>query len=394
MNDQAYRKGEKEVQELPGQLNRYRYLCIYSAGNRAKEIIQMRKLGLLDIRKPNCFLVTERGGNMGGIDNPYDIDGIPVYTLREYTAAHDASVNRDTAVLVAAMEHYHPAIHDSLTGNGFGGVFYLTDIMERILIARSMARYYGRLGIPFHMTAMRVSDCLPGQAMDIGVPDTLMTYMVQCAQDAELEEERAYRNWVEPIQAGAALTAERNARITDADGENISAKNAYYNEMTALYWLWKNTDILFSGICHYRRQFESDAALEPLLGGEADAVLPVPALVYPDLRGYYINWGEEAYYDMMLQVVRELEPDYYETAVWCARHGIFYPNNIFIAKRKVLEDYCQFAFRILDGVEMRMESRGGKKQKRCWLSEHVTTIYFMKHCRDYKIVFSNLRRFW
>ena len=92
-------------------------------------------------------------------------------------------------------------------------------------------------------------------------------------------------------------------------------------------------------------------------------------------------------------VIREQKEDYYETAVWCAEHEIFYPNNIFLAKREVIEDYCQFAFDVIDEVETRMRNFDGVKQKRCWLSEHVTTIYFMKHKND-RIVFSNLKRFW
>lgn len=389
MNDKIYKQAGKELDVLIENLKKCEHLCIYSAGNRAKEIIQMCKLGFLEIKKPECFLVTEMKGNRESIDNPQYIDNIPVYVLNEYTAEE---VQKDKIVLVAAMEHYHDEIRNSLQESQFEHIFYLSDIMERILVARCVTYYYKKLGLPFSMSEMRTTDC--GIWNEKYRKNLLMTYMVQCAQDVVLKEEQAVRGWVTPLQAGAALTDKRVCEMTDADGENISDKNTYYNEMTGLYWLWKNTDIRFSGICHYRRQFESDIALQPLLDGIADVILPMPAIVYPDLKGYYRNWGEESYYEMMLQVVEELEPDYYETAVWCAEHEIFYPNNIFIAKREIVENYCQFAFKVLDEVEHRMQNRDDKKQKRCWLSEHVTTIYFMKHVRDYKIVFSNLKRYW
>ncbi len=385
MNDLIYECAKRELDTLLHKLKEYKHLYIYSAGNRAKEIIQMRKLGFLDINRPECFLVTEMKGNRESVDNPREIEGIPVCVLNEYVPEY---LTEDMAVLVVAMEHYHHAIGKSLGNSIFENVFYLSDIMERILVAECVAFYYQRAGIPFYMTDMSVSD------RGFGDGRALMTYRVQCAQDIKLDEERKVRNWVTPIQAGAALTDKRVCEVTDADGDNISEKNPYYNEMTGLYWLWKNTNIPFSGICHYRREFESDVVLQLLLDGRADVALPMPAIVYPDLKGYYKNWGVEAYYNVMLETIREMEPDYYETAVWCSEHEIFYPNNIFIARRDILEDYCQFSFRILDEVEYRMQKRDGEKQKRCWLSEHVTTIYFMKHCRDYRIVFSNLKRYW
>lgn len=388
-NSVEYETAKVELEKLWKELQGYPYLYIYSAGNRAKEILQMCKLGFLSLKRPQAFLVTEMAGNRESIENPKYIDKIPVYTLNNMSLEYPVS---ETAVFVVAMEHYHSEIKNSLAKTEFCNIFYLTDIMERILIADFMKFYFCELDMPFQMTAM----C----QQDIGIwkkennEEDLLTYMVQCEKDEKLEEKREEREWIIPLQAGAALAKKRVTKITDMDGENISKKNPYYNEMTGLYWLWKNTNHMFSGICHYRRQFESDVALQPLLKDMADVILPTPCLVYPNLRGYYLNWGEDSYYSMMHEVIKELEPAYYDTAIWCAKHEIFYPNNIFIARREIIEDYCRFAFSVIDEVEQRMQQDSGIKQKRCWLSEHVTTIYFMKHNRDYKIVFSNLKRFW
>ncbi len=390
MNSEVYRKGKEALGVLLDEIRACSDLRIYSAGNRAKELIQMRRIEFLDMPEPTCFLVTGMEGNRESLDNPLEIDGIPVYTMQNCPIP---AAGKNTMILIAAMEHYHKEIQENIRNSSFSGVCirFLTDIMERILIAECMKFYYQKLGIPFEMTKMLDQDT------DIlssgGKGQTIMSYMVQSVHDVPIQEKRTDRTWITTLQAGAALTEQRFSAVTDADGDNISSKNAYYNEMTGMYWLWKNTGWDISGLCHYRRQFESDIALKPLLDGTADAVLPVPALVYPNLRGYYCNWGEDSYYQMMLQVIREQKEDYYETAVWCAEHEIFYPNNIFLAKREVIEDYCQFAFDVIDEVETRMRNFDGVKQKRCWLSEHVTTIYFMKHKND-RIVFSNLKRFW
>ena len=135
----------------------------------------------------------------------------------------------------------------------------------------------------------------------------------------------------------------------------------------------------------------------PLVEGTADVVLPSPAIVYPDLRGYYLGWGLEVYYEVMLAVIKECYADYYETACWCAGHNLFIPNNICIANREILDDYCRFLFGVLFEVEERIERMDTQKQKRCWLSEHVSTIYFLKRIRedaDFRYSFSDIVRYW
>ena len=60
-----------------------------------------------------------------------------------------------------------------------------------------------------------------------------------------------------PIHAGKSLSNLELDMIGDDTGYNISEKNPYYCELTALYWAWKNLhDIDYLGLCHYRRYFD------------------------------------------------------------------------------------------------------------------------------------------
>ena len=62
-----------------------------------------------------------------------------------------------------------------------------------------------------------------------------------------------------PLQVGRALHDDLGY-IGDDTGDNISALNGYYSELTGVYWIWKNvTNADYVGICHYRRYLLNDA---------------------------------------------------------------------------------------------------------------------------------------
>ena len=65
-------------------------------------------------------------------------------------------------------------------------------------------------------------------------------------------------DFIKPIQVGKALNPYDLGFLKDDAGDNISVKNPIFCELTALYWIWKNTDQIeseFVGLSHYRRYF-------------------------------------------------------------------------------------------------------------------------------------------
>ena len=57
-----------------------------------------------------------------------------------------------------------------------------------------------------------------------------------------------------PIHVGKANAGIDLGWMGDDTGDNISAKNQNYCELTAVYWAWKNLkDVDYVGLCHYRR---------------------------------------------------------------------------------------------------------------------------------------------
>jgi hypothetical protein len=60
-----------------------------------------------------------------------------------------------------------------------------------------------------------------------------------------------------PIQVGKAISSVDIGITGDDTGDNISAKNSSYCELTGMYWAWKNLkDVSIIGLCHYRRYFD------------------------------------------------------------------------------------------------------------------------------------------
>ena len=49
----------------------------------------------------------------------------------------------------------------------------------------------------------------------------------------------------------------------DNQGDNISARNKSYCELTTQYWAWKNQEADYYGFCHYRRIFNFNSSLLP-----------------------------------------------------------------------------------------------------------------------------------
>ena len=57
-----------------------------------------------------------------------------------------------------------------------------------------------------------------------------------------------------PVFVGKDLHPDVNHTFQgDNTGDNISKENAHYNELTAIYWGWKNLDVDALGLVHYRR---------------------------------------------------------------------------------------------------------------------------------------------
>ena len=124
-----------------------------------------------------------------------------------------------------------------------------------------------------------------------------------------------------PVHVGAA-GKESLGFQRDDEGENISAKNPNYCELTGLYWAWKNLDADYVGLAHYRRYFSKGfgkdkkariltrADYEKELSG-ADVLLPKPRHYWIESNySHYAHAHHAADLDTTRKILEERYPQY------------------------------------------------------------------------------------
>lgn len=170
-----------------------------------------------------------------------------------------------------------------------------------------------------------------------------------------------------PILVGATKNYKPDINYQRDDvGENISIKNPNYNELTAVYWAWKNLDADVIGLVHYRRMFSLhrkrnlDSILEKK---EIETLLRKAPIILPKKRNYYIetNYSHyiHAHHEEPLEVTRQVLAEKYPNFV------VFFDRsmksrsshmfNMFIMKKKEFDIYSSWLFTILFEVEKRID---------------------------------------
>lgn len=175
-----------------------------------------------------------------------------------------------------------------------------------------------------------------------------------------------------PTWVGAALRPEGIPEGWERDdrGENISAKNPHYCELTALFWAWKNLGASYLGLAHYRRHF-AEGSLGNKQGRVASPefllrILKEHPVILPVERNYFIETNYSQYVhahhaeDLALtrQIIEEKCPEYLDAydASMERTHG--HRFNMFVMRRDLLDAYCAWLFDILFELERRLDISG------------------------------------
>lgn len=205
-------------------------------------------------------------------------------------------------------------------------------------------------------------------------PNLVRIYVATHSEKCELTDNNRVL-----IQVGAANSKKKIAPIQDDCFDNISEKNDMYCELTALYWIWKNTNEKIIGLEHYRRRFNSRYLDLYEISKKHKVIVSKPYYYKMSIEEQYKKTHIASDWNCMIEGIKELYPDYLSSVENIFRQSNkIYPYNMFIGERQFVDEYCEWLFPLLKYIENNaMHVQRDKYQKRFigFLAERLFTLY-------------------
>jgi len=208
------------------------------------------------------------------------------------------------------------------------------------------------------------------------------------------------------VQCGKDATGIDLEMQGDNTGLNISSRNRYWSEITALYWAWKNMGRSdYVGLCSYRRYFNfnsrSKAPVHVIAREQAEKVAAIDLSIISKIFKNYDIIVPEPYtyahsirrvcsmnyvdsdFDLLEQLVHEMSPEYDDAY----RHVFYGTNkmighNMFIMPWDRFQHYCTWVFGILLRLEQMIDpSKYPTAQVRVfgYMHEILLGVYIKRH---------------
>lgn len=192
--------------------------------------------------------------------------------------------------------------------------------------------------------------------------------------------------------------------------DNISDKNDYYCELTALYWIWKNTDDDIVGLEHYRRIFckENLFSFRPLTIEEMQKILKKYDVIVPEYSrmkklkrlydrlginhnmqqkaNVYTEYKCNSELDFTKEIIGDLYPAYIKDFDKVMNDDKAHFCNMFVAKKSFIDGYCEWLFNILFEYEKRVNQENQVVRPRMYgfLSERLFNVWLEhQHVKKY-----------
>lgn len=191
-----------------------------------------------------------------------------------------------------------------------------------------------------------------------------------------------------PLQVGRACHSPLGY-LGDDTGDHISWLNAFYSELTGVYWLWKNySDADIIGVCHYRRYLIAqdghlyrEEDIERLLLEYDMIVTKKLELRMPYYDGFAATHDEKDLVETG-RVVAEKYPDYAPLFYKMVHRKETYFANMMVCRKPLYDAYCAWLFDILFEVQGRIDTTGYdnyRKRVYGFLSEFLLTVWIAKN---------------
>lgn len=234
-----------------------------------------------------------------------------------------------------------------------------------------------------------------------------------------------------PVYCGATFLDSDNRNIFgDNTGDNISSKRNSFCELTVQYWAWKNVDCDYYGIAHYRRYFSfsdydfdediyTNVISEKLddsnrvkfclddidkikqIIAENDIIVTRPFNVtvagYKNIREQY---SDQEYLDvkdlnLLMDTIKNNHKGYYQIAKETFESEIFYPCNMFIMKKDIFNEYCEWLFDILFKLDPKLDMTNVDVNRRRaigHIGERLLTVFINHKKQKFNVNLKILQR--
>jgi len=198
-----------------------------------------------------------------------------------------------------------------------------------------------------------------------------------------------------PVLVGATKNYHEGIDYQRDDiGENISNQNPNYNELTAIYWAWKNLkNVDAVGLVHYRRYFVSNKRTT-IDKKSVESILKNHDMVLPKRRKYYIETNYSHYIhahnkeplETTKKIISDFFPDYVDSFNIVMKRRSAHMFNMFIIRKPLFDEYCDWLFSILEKVDRSIDiSKYSKQEARVfgYLSELLMDVWVRKNKVNY-----------
>lgn len=171
-----------------------------------------------------------------------------------------------------------------------------------------------------------------------------------------------------PIKVGSqSVTISENC-VDDSTGDNIAHLNSSFCELTAAYWIWKNSQEDIVGLAHYRRYFASStsnlmvkgkriASPEEMMNllQNADILVAKPRNYYiTSIKSHYIHAHHESDYTQLRDEIARQQPDYlsdFDDVMGGTKISLY---NMFVCKKALIDEYFAWLFPLLFALEQKI----------------------------------------
>lgn len=185
-----------------------------------------------------------------------------------------------------------------------------------------------------------------------------------------------------PVNSGSGLKGDAWVSSFcrfDDEGCNISEKNGILNEMTTIYWMWKNYEKNgnpdYIGFNHYRRFFripdisdyEKHDAIVSSCIFSSDKIM-----LYDQYATYHVKNDMDILFSVLGDIHGSMSEDFYEYVHSTGKN--IAPCNMFIMRKDMFFEWCEFIFPVLLELENRIDLTGRdnyQKRALCFLTERL-----------------------